>query len=132
MEQIDIHPRYLIIKEFNPRKSITEIGKRIIILLAKNIPNNVVLLTKIFLIISQIVFIGSIELSPRRIRIMSMAIRLSNPAILIMNYQFSSLVLANFTGNINRLFFCSDMGRSAIGTAPFNVPPAIRVMYYMM
>ncbi len=60
----------------------------------------------------------------RRIRVIPMTIGLRYFSVLVVDDQFSSLVLSDFTRDINSLRFGIDMCGSAISTAFLDVPAA--------
>jgi hypothetical protein len=61
-----------------------------------------------------------------------MAVTPADPAVLVVNSQFGSLVSAHFTAAIHSITFGLVMAADAAGAASLDVPSPVRVRDHMM
>ena len=61
-----------------------------------------------------------------------MAVTSANPAVLVVNSQFGSLVAANVTSTLYSITLGVVMAAGAAGAASLDVPSPVRVRDYMM
>jgi hypothetical protein len=69
--------------------------------------------------------IGGLPLVSGRARIVAVAVRSGNLAVLVVDDQLGTLVSADFSGSINRLTLCVAVSRGAFRTTSFDIPAAI-------
>lgn len=61
-----------------------------------------------------------------------MTVRSGNPAVLIVNHQFTALIPADVSSSVCGILFCIEMTGRAFCSASFNIPTTLSVRYYMM